>query len=42
VIAGLDGKFVALPFSLKGYAGGLAAFDSNDSKRHSWWARFWS
>jgi invasion protein IalB len=42
VIAGLDGKFVGLPFSLKGYANGLAAFDSNDSKRHSWWARFWS
>jgi invasion protein IalB len=42
VIAGLDGKFVALPFSLKGYQGGMAAFDSNDSKRHSWWSRLWS
>lgn len=42
VIAGLDGKFVGLPFSLKGYQGGMAAFDSNDSKRHSWWSRLWS
>ncbi|MBL6937643.1 MAG: invasion associated locus B family protein [Alphaproteobacteria bacterium] len=42
VIAGLDGKFVGLPFSLKGYQGGIAAFDSNDSKRHSWWSRLWS
>jgi len=42
VIAGLDGKFVGLPFSLKGYQGGMSAFDSNDSKRHSWWSRLWS
>ena len=42
VIAGLDGKFVGLPFSLKGYDKSMAAFDSNDSKRHSWWSRLWS
>jgi invasion protein IalB len=42
VIAGLDGKFVGLPFSLKGYTGSMSAFDSNDSKRHSWWSRLWS
>lgn len=42
VIAGLDGKFVGLPFSLKGYQGSMGAFDSNDSKRHSWWSRLWS
>jgi invasion protein IalB len=42
VIAGLDGKFVGLPFSLKGYQGGMSAFDRNDSKRNSWWSRLWS
>ena len=39
VIAGLDGKFVGLPFSLKGSQGSMGAFDSNDRKRHSWWSR---
>jgi len=42
VIAGLDGKFVGLPFSLKGYQSGMSAFDSNDGMRHSWWSRLWS
>jgi invasion protein IalB len=42
VIAGLDGKFVGLPFSLKGYPGSMAAFDTYDAKRRSWWRRLWS
>jgi invasion protein IalB len=42
LFAGLDGKPVGLPFSLKGYADGMSGFDSNDGKRRSWWRRLWS
>jgi len=42
LIAGLDGKPVALPFSMKGYADASAAFDSAEGRRHSWWRRLWS
>jgi len=42
LLAGLDGKPVGLPFSLKGYQDALAAFSSAEAKRHSWWRRLWS
>jgi invasion protein IalB len=42
LVAGLDGKAAALPFSLKGYAAAHNAFASDDGKRHSWWKRLWS
>ena len=42
LFAGLDGKPVGLPFSLKGYADALGVFNSNEAKRHSWWRRLWS
>ncbi|HWD29614.1 MAG TPA: invasion associated locus B family protein [Rhizomicrobium sp.] len=42
LVAGLDGKPAALPFSLKGYAAAHKAFVSDDGKRHSWWKRLWS
>src|ERR1700761_5508886 len=42
LVAGLDGKAVGLPFSLKGFPATLAAFRDNESKRHSAWSRFWS
>ena len=42
LFAGLDGKPVGLPFSLKGYKEALAAFNSAEGKRHSWWRRLWS
>ena len=42
LVAGLDGKAVGLPFSLKGFPETLAAFRNNEAKRHSAWSRFWS
>jgi len=42
LFAGLDGKPVGLPFSLKGYKDALAAFNSAEGKRRSWWRRLWS
>jgi len=42
LVAGLDGKAVGLPFSLKGFVDTLAAYRNNDGKRHSAWQRFWS
>lgn len=42
LFAGLDGKPVGLPFSLKGYKEALAAYNSAEGKRHSWWRRLWS
>jgi len=42
LIAGLDGKPVALPFSTKGYADASAAFEGAEGRRHSWWRRLWS
>ncbi len=42
LFAGLDGKPVGLPFSLKGYKEAMAAFNSTEAKRRSWWKRLWS
>jgi invasion protein IalB len=42
LLAGLDGKPVGLPFSLKGYQDAMDAFSSTEAKRHSWWRRLWS
>ena len=42
LLAGLDGKPVGLPFSLKGYQDALDAYSSAEAKRHSWWRRLWS
>jgi invasion protein IalB len=42
LLAGLDGKAAALPFSLKGFVAAHKAFVSDAAKRHSWWWRFWS
>jgi invasion protein IalB len=42
LFAGLDGKPVGLPFSIKGYGDASAAFGSAEARRHSWWRRLWS
>ncbi|MEI9886223.1 MAG: invasion associated locus B family protein [Rhizomicrobium sp.] len=42
LFAGLDGKPVGLPFSLKGYKDALAAYNNAEAKRRSWWRRLWS
>ncbi|MEJ1968165.1 MAG: invasion associated locus B family protein [Rhizomicrobium sp.] len=42
LFAGLDGKPVGLPFSLKGYSDVIAAYNDNEAKRRSWWRRLWS
>jgi invasion protein IalB len=42
LVAGLDGKAAALPFSLKGFVAAHKAFVSDDARRHSWWRRLWS
>jgi invasion protein IalB len=42
LFAGLDGKPVGLPFSLKGYSDVIAAFTNAEAKRRSWWRRLWS
>jgi invasion protein IalB len=42
LFAGLDGKPVGLPFSLKGYSDVMSAFDNAEGKRRSWWRRLWS
>ena len=42
LLAGMDGKPVGLPFSVKGFNEAAAAFDTAEARRHSWWRRFWS
>lgn len=42
LFAGLDGKPVGLPFSLKGFKEASAAFANAEGKRRSWWRRLWS
>jgi invasion protein IalB len=42
LFAGLDGKPVGVPVSLKGYADAHRAYASNESKRASWFWRLWS
>jgi invasion protein IalB len=42
LVAGLDGKAAALPFSLKGFVAAHGAYANDDAKRHSWWQRLWS
>lgn len=42
LFAGLDGKPVGLPFSLKGFVDANNAFASAEARRRSWWRRLWS
>lgn len=42
LFAGLDGKPVGLPFSLKGFKASYAAYNSKEGQRRSWWRRLWS
>lgn len=42
MFATLEGKPVVEPVSLKGYPKALAAWKSNEAKRHSWFWRLWS
>jgi invasion protein IalB len=42
VLASIEGKAVALPISLKGFAAAWHAMDSSEAKRQSWWRRLWS
>ena len=42
MFATLEGKPVVEPVSLKGYSKALAAWKSNEAKRHSWFWRLWS
>lgn len=42
LFAGLDGKPVSVPISLKGYNAARHAYLSTDAKRHSWFWRLWS
>jgi len=42
LVAGLDGKPVAIPLSLDGYADAVKAYHSDEAKRASWFWRLWS
>ena len=42
LVAGLDGKPVAIPLSLKGYSDALSAWHSAEAKRTSWFRRLFS
>jgi invasion protein IalB len=42
LFAGLDGKPVAIPLSLKGYGDAMSAWRSSEAKRGSWFWRLWS
>lgn len=42
VVAGLDNKSVAIPFSTKGFAEARKAYKSFEAKRTNWWWRLWS
>jgi invasion protein IalB len=42
LVAGLDGKPVAIPLSLKGYSEASRAYRSAEAKRNSWFWRLWS
>ena len=37
-----DGKPIAIPISLKGYAAAKRAFETGEAKRSSWFWRMWS
>ena len=37
-----DGKAIAIPISLKGYAAAKRAYESSEAKRSSWFWRMWS
>jgi invasion protein IalB len=41
LFAGLDGKPVAVPLTLKGFADAQKAYRSNEAKRGSWFWRMW-
>ena len=42
LFAGLDGKPVGLPFSIKGYKDVMAVYNNTEAKRHSWFKRMFS
>jgi invasion protein IalB len=42
LVAGLDGKPVAIPLSLKGYSDAYSSWHSTEAKRTSWFWRLWS
>lgn len=42
VVADQRGRAFPLPVSVKGYGDALAAMNSIEAKRHSWWRRLWS
>ena len=42
MFAGLDGKPVKMPISLKGYDKSYSAWKSDEARRHSWVWRLWS
>lgn len=42
LVAGLDGKPVAIPLSLKGYGDAMNSWRRTEAKRSSWFWRLWS
>ena len=42
MFAGLDGKPVSVPMSIKGYQQSLSAWKSAEARRNSWFWRLWS
>jgi invasion protein IalB len=42
VTASQNGKSVALPMSVQGYAEATKALNNTEARRHSWWRRLWS
>jgi invasion protein IalB len=42
LFAGMDGKPVGLPFSVKGFVTAYNAYTSAEARRHSWFRRLWS
>jgi invasion protein IalB len=42
LFAGMDGKPVGLPFSVKGFRTAFNAYLSAEARRHSWFRRLWS
>jgi invasion protein IalB len=42
VTASQNGKSVALPMSIQGYADATKTLNNIEARRHSWWRRLWS
>lgn len=42
LVADPRGRKFTLPVSMKGYVDAVAAMNSTEGKRHSWWKRLWS